>query len=171
MYHEKILKYLYYSIKDIEDAKDLTQEVFSIVYNRMNEVQHHENISGFIYQTAKYTALNFKRKTAKKLQHEHPITQDSAAPFSDIHAQLSAYYNEKVDESQYISTVMTQLSPDKQMLYKLHYIDNKTYKEIAKHLNIGEASLRMKYVRLRREIKHIIKVIAKNHFPQDVTNT
>ena len=30
-YHTKILKYLYYSVGNIEDAKDLTQEVFVVV--------------------------------------------------------------------------------------------------------------------------------------------
>ncbi|WP_165000472.1 RNA polymerase sigma factor [Anaerophilus nitritogenes] len=166
-YHSKILKYLYYSIGDIEDAKDLTQEVFVIVYNRIDELQNHENVGGFIYQTAKFVGANFKRKAIQKNLKETPINMEIGSQESDLYEKLIINYDRKIDENQYIDNVLSLLSEDKYKLYKLYYIENKSYKDIAKILNVNEVSLRMRYVRLRREIKKLTHHIAKEKF---VTN-
>ncbi|WP_053955435.1 RNA polymerase sigma factor [Inediibacterium massiliense] len=166
-YHSKILKYLYYSIGNAEDAKDLTQEVFVIVYNRIDELQNHENIGGFIYQTAKFVAANFKRKAIQKNLKETPINMEIGSKELDLHEELITNYDRKIDESQYVDHILSLLSEDKYKLYELYYIENKSYKEIAKILNVNEVSLRMRYVRLRREIKKLTHDIANKKF---VTN-
>lgn len=163
-YHKKILKYLYYSVGNIEDAKDLTQEVFVIVYKRIDELQNHTNIGGFIYQTAKFLLANFKRKAYKKALIETSAKVELTKDFSDVYDELETIYDRKIDENQYVDSVLTMLCEEKQLLYKLYYIENKNYKEIAKILNINEASLRMRYVRLRREIKKITHNVAKENF-------
>ncbi|WP_099189605.1 RNA polymerase sigma factor [Tepidibacter mesophilus] len=166
-YHSKILKYLYYSIGNIEDAKDLTQEVFVIVYNRIEELQNHENIGGFIYQTAKFLGANFKRKNLKKTLKETSINIEISSKETDLYEKLIMIYDSKIDESQYVDNVLLLLSKEKQQLYKLYYVENKSYKEIAKILNINEASLRMRYVRLRREIKKVTHHVVKEKFVTD----
>ncbi len=65
-YQERILKYLYYLVGNIEDAKDLTQEVFMLIYDRLEDIVCHDNQAGFIYQTAKFKATNFMRKQSVK---------------------------------------------------------------------------------------------------------
>jgi RNA polymerase sigma-70 factor (ECF subfamily) len=83
---------------------------------------------------------------------------------SDLYEKLMMIYDSKIDESQYVDNVILMLSEEKQQLYRFYYIENKTYKEIAKILNVNQASLRMKYVRLRREIKKLTHYIAKEKF-------
>lgn len=166
-YHSKILKYLYYSIGNIEDAKDLTQEVFVIAYNRIEELQNHENIGGFIYQTAKFLAANFKRKALKKNLKETSINMEIGNKESDLYERLIMIYDSEIDESKYVNNVLSMLSKEKQQLYKLYYIQNKSYKEISKILNVNEASLRMRYMRLRREIKKITHHVAEEKFVTD----
>jgi RNA polymerase sigma-70 factor (ECF subfamily) len=163
-YHEKVLKYLYYTIRDLEDAKDLTQEVFTLVYHRMDEVANHPNKAGFIFQTAKYTAANFKRKASKKALMEYPLEPELMTASSDLYDELQMRYDQEIDEGRYIPTVLAALSEEKQALYRLHYLENKSYREIAQSLGTTEVNLRMKYVRLRREIKHIVQSIAKENF-------
>nr|WP_276576087.1 RNA polymerase sigma factor [Oceanirhabdus seepicola] len=166
-YHEKILKYLYYSVGNIEDAKDLTQEVFVIVYNRIEELQNHQNIGGFIYQTAKFVAANFKRKALKKTLKETSVDIEIGSKHSDLYEELITIYDNEIDAEQYVDNVLLLLSQEKQQLYNFYYVENRSYKEIAKILNVNEASLRMRYVRLRREIKKLTHNIAEEKF---VTN-
>ncbi len=163
-YHSGILKYLYYSVGNMEDAKDITQEVFVIVYNRIEELEHHENIGGFIYQTAKFLADNFKRKAVKKSLNETYIYREIGSKEKDLYEKLIKTYDRKIDVNQYVDNVLLLLTEEKQQLYRLYYIEDKSYREIAEILNVNEASLRMKYVRLRREIKKLIKQIAKEKF-------
>lgn len=163
-YHEKVLKYLYYAIRDLEDAKDLTQEVFTLVYHRIDEVANHPNKAGFIFQTAKYTATNFKRKASKKALMEYPLEPELISATSDAYDELQNHYDQEIDEDCYVPSVLAALSVEKQALYRLHYIEKKSYREIAQSLGITEVNLRMKYVRLRKEIKHIVQSVAKENF-------
>lgn len=163
-YHKRIIKYLYYSVGNIEDAKDLTQEVFVIVYNRIDDLQNHDNIGGFIYQTAKYVAAIFRRKTFKKTSMETSIDEKFLSNYTDVYDELQSHYDKKINENCYIDNIFKKLSKEKQLLYKLYYIDNRNYKEIAKMLGVNEATLRMRYVRLRRQIKKLPHHIAKENF-------
>ena len=72
--------------------------------------------------------------------------------------------DEKIQEEDYIDEVISSISEEKQKLYRMYYIEGKTHKEIAARLGVSEVSLRMKYVRLRREIKQIVSEIAKKNF-------
>jgi len=63
-----------------------------------------------------------------------------------------------------VDNVLLLLSEEKQQLYNFYYVENRSYKEIAKILNVNEASLRMRYVRLRREIKKLTHNIAEEKF-------
>lgn len=168
MYHEKVLKYLYYSIGNIEDAKDLTQEVFTHIYKEIESVNGHENVGGYIFKTAKYKAANFKRKRVTKSKREVTNYVDNKGETKDLHGQLKNKYDSMIDEEQYIDIVLSRLAKDKRQLYKYYYIEKKSHKEIAKILNINEASIRMKYVRLRREVKQVVHKIAEENF---VANT
>lgn len=164
MYHEKILKYLYYTTGDIEEAKDLTQEVFTVVYKKIEILEKHNNQGGFIFQTAKNMAANFKRKKIKKLMKEAPLEKDFCGCFADIYEEIYSMHDDAIEEDNYVGEVLNCISKDKQQLYKWHYIEGKTYKEIAKILCVSETSIRMRYVRLRREIETITSNLAKEKF-------
>lgn len=164
-HHKKVVKYLYYTIGDLEDANDLAQEVFTIAYKRIEELEKHENRAGFIYQTAKFVAANYKRKAIKRVLIEQPLDEDIVvACKEDIYDTLRSIEDRKIYEEDYVEQVMASVSDEKQVLYRMHYVDGKTYREIAEDLGVSEVSLRMKYVRLRREVKGIITQIAKENF-------
>ncbi|MHC1749409.1 MAG: RNA polymerase sigma factor [Cellulosilyticaceae bacterium] len=163
-YHPKIVKYLYYMVGDIEEAKDLTQEVFTIVYRKIEIVEKHENQGGFIFQTAKNVGANFKRKKFKQLNMERPIEEEIPGKFEDVGDELWDIYDQRIDETSYVATVLNEVSKEKQQLYQWHYIDGKSYSEIARLLDMNEASVRMRYVRLRREIKKITIKLAEEKF-------
>ena len=56
------------------------------------------------------------------------------------------------------------LTEDKKKLYIMYYIKNKTMEEIAKELGISYSAVRMRYVRLRKEIKALVQEFAEENF-------
>lgn len=165
VHHKKVVKYLYYKIGDLEEANDLAQEVFTIVYKRIETLENHENVAGFIYQTAKFVVANHKRKLTKKGLFEEPLSEGTVLEDSmDVYDTLVEIEDRKVQEEDYLDQVMMAVSKDKQILYRMHYIEGKTYREIAQQLGVSEVSVRMRYVRLRREIKGVIHDIAQENF-------
>lgn len=163
-YHSKVYKYLYYAIGNSEEAKDLTQDTFTIIYNKISLLDTHPNQGGFIFQTAKNVVSNAKRKAQKKSSMEQTLYEDPVGRYKDIDEELDTIYDSKINEEDYIPEVLAYIPEDEQLLYTLHYLEGKSYKEIAKLLHIKEPALRMRYVRLRREIKSIIHRLAKENF-------
>lgn len=163
-YHPKVFKYIYFATSNEAVAKDLTQDVFMIIYDKINQLETHPNPGGFIFQTAKYTLANYNRKLSKKLSYEKAL-EDSVLPHVPDAATALAYHlDTSIDEALYIEEALSCLSEDKRKLYTLHYIEGLSYKEIAAHLGIHEITLRMKYVRLRREVQKNIHHIAITEF-------
>jgi len=60
------------------------------------------------------------------------------------------------------------LPEKKQKLYRLYYIEKKSYKEISDINNVKESAVRMQYARLRREIKDLTHEFAEHNFDLDV---
>ena len=162
-YYEKVLGYLYAVLEDESAARDCTQEVFLTALQKISLLCQHPNPGGFLFQTAKTLAKKSKRESFARLLREHAI-EDHEQFISDITATIESALDKEIDEQNYIETVLGNLSEEKRRLYTLYYISHKSMAEIAGILEIEEPALRMRYVRLRREIKDIAGEIAKKYF-------
>lgn len=165
-YHKPLVKYLYYKLGNLEDAQDISQEVFILVFDKIENLKEHENIGGFIFQTAKFKAQNFirKRETSNKLICLLEKNSSNISNNIDLFDEILSMKDKKIKEDLYIEKVLDNLSIQKRRLYELYYVERKSYKEISKILNINEAAIRMKYMRLRNEIKKYSKNIAQKYF-------
>ncbi len=161
-YYEKILKYVYFNIKDESSARDITQNVFLVVYEKIEYVFKHPNIGGFIFQTAKNLTRRHKREIYNKLTNE--INDEDIGNISKGTWEISDMLDKEINEFDYVSDVLDMLSDDKRNLYNLYYIEMKPMEEIAGELGIEYSAVRMRYVRLRKEIRGLVKKIAEKNF-------
>lgn len=162
-YYANIYKYLVFIIKDDEKAKDIVQDTFIVVYKNIEKVYNHENKGGYIFKTAQNLAKNYKKELYKKLLNEVSI-DEKVIEIQDSKATIENSLLTNIDEYEYITEIIDLLDKDKQDLYKMYYIENRSMKEIAENLGISYTALRMKYVRLRKEIKEHVKELAENNF-------
>ena len=165
-YHPKIFKYLYFATSNEAIAKDLTQDTFMVIYNKIEQLETHPNPGGFIFQTAKYTLANYKKQLSKKLIYENPLDETLVPTTPDAATTLAYQLDTSIDEDLYIKEALSYLNKEKRALYTLRYIDGLSYKEIAKRLNTHEVTVRMKYVRLRHELKQHVHHIAVTYFDE-----
>lgn len=162
-YYADIYKYLVFIIKDDEKAKDIVQDTFIVVYKNIEKVYTHENKGGYIFKTAQNLAKNYKKELYKKLLNEVSI-DEKVTEIEDSRTTIENSLLANIDEYEYITEIIDLLDKDKQALYKMYYIEKKPMKEIAQKLGIEYTALRMKYVRLRKEIKELVKELAENNF-------
>ena len=57
--YSRIFKYILGMTGNQEDAKDLTQEVFFIAYQKGKEFERHEKPEAFLYMTAKNLVFTY----------------------------------------------------------------------------------------------------------------
>ena len=162
-YYQKVLGYLYAALNDESAARDCTQEVFLTALQKISILRQHPNSGGFLFQTAKNLAKKSRREGFVRLLHEQAI-EEKGQFMADVTATIEYALDREIDEQNYIETVLETLSEKKRLLYTLHYISHKSMAEIAEILEIEETALRMRYVRLRREIREVAKELAKKHF-------
>ena len=162
-HYEKVLAYLYAVLEDESAARNCTQEVFLTALQKILILYQHPNPCGFLFQTAKTLAKKTRRESFARLLHEQAI-EDYELVITDVAATIEIALEREIDEYDYIEAVLGALSEEKRRLYTLYYLNRKSMSEIAGILDVKEPALRMRYVRLRREIKDIAGEIAQKHF-------
>jgi len=162
-YYEKILRYLYGALDDETAARDCTQEVFLTACQKCKILTQHPNPGGFLFQTAKNLAKKVRRESFSQMIREQ-TGDNETDQIPDWNMSIEAVLDRQVDEQEYVEVVLAQLTEEKRNLYKLYYISKKSMADIATLLGIEETAVRMRYVRLRREIRDIIDQIAEQYF-------
>lgn len=162
-YYEKILRYLYSALGDETAARDCTQEVFLIACQKSALLRQHPNPGGFLFKSAKNLACKARRESFSRLLREISI-ESGVAEIADPQTAIEAALDTGIDETEYIETVLGRLSEEKRRLYSLYYQNHKSMAEIAGLLGLTETAVRMRYVRLRREIRAIVAEVAKQNF-------
>jgi len=162
-YYEKILKYVYFNINDEDVANDITQDVFLVVYKKIDILYKHSNIGGFIFKTAKNIVKKYKREMYLKLINEI-YQEDKMCNIADKSCNIDAVIDNEINEYDFIFDVIGNLSEEKRKLYDLYYINKKPMKQISKETGINYSALKMRYTRLRKEIQSIVKKIAEEKF-------
>lgn len=162
-YYAKILKYLFAVLSDEGASRDCTQEVFLTAWQKREILMQHPNPGGFLFQTAKNLSKKAKREAFRRMIEDTSVEELTQEPV-DSSSLIDIAIDKQIDESEYVEQVLGRLSQDKLELYRAYYVNRRSMEEIANSLGIKETALRMRYVRLRREIQEIAKKIALECF-------
>lgn len=162
-YYKDVYKYIVFTLKDREISNDIVQDTFIVVYKNIEKVYKHKNPGGFVFRTAQNLVKNYKKELYKRLTREVNI-DEGVTNIQDINTSIENTLNSEIDEYEYITDIINQLSDEKKKLYEMYYVEKKSMKEISESEGIEYTALRMKYVRLRKEIKNKVKEFAENNF-------
>lgn len=158
----RIYKYILGMTANSECAKDLTQEVFLIAYKQGKKFEKHEKPEAFLYTTAKNLVLAYFRKSKKEILMEPD--ENLSDKEGDIFQQLCKSYEDSIETEKYKAEVLKYLSEQNRQLYHKYYIQHQAMREIAAEMGASETAIRMKYVRLRKEVKRIVKNLKLGEF-------
>lgn len=160
--YERIYKYIYLRLKNKERTEDAVQNVFLIAYEKGKAFTEHPNPPAFLYTTASNVVHESIRAYQK---HETELLEDALlGQFVDLQQYLEHQEDVEIDEEKYVESVLQCLSEDKRKLYEAYYMKKIPMAQIAKEYGISQVSLRMRYVRLRKEMKEIIGDVITNVF-------
>lgn len=84
--------------------------------------------------------------------------------WQDLYEAILDDYDKQIDVDDYVAYIIDALPEEKKALYKMYYVDRKSYREISSVLSISEPAVRMKFMRLKKDIKKIVKTYARMHF-------
>lgn len=146
-YYQSIYNYCKVKVNDEHGAKDCTQEVFLILYKKMDKLKLSENVRAWLYRTADNVIRNYNRKNKNNI------------PLDD--SEVNALSSE--DEYSIERPLEDIINEEEFELLKEYYIDGEAIASISKKHKKTEAAICKRMQRIKLRIKNCLHENEKNN--------
>ena len=145
--------------RSIDEAKDLTQEVFLKLFIKLGSYHKKHKFSAWLYLFTYNHCVNYvNRDNSLKMSKKSINLDDYHLNFEDTTIDTTNYDTEakifelKIDK---LEKALELIPPDDKMILLLKYQDDVSIKKLSKMLKIGESALKM---RLKRARERLLKI-------------
>jgi len=145
-YADGVYRFILKQIRDVEKARDIVQESFAKVWQKVEEVNS-EKAKSYLYTTAYRTMIDQIRKEEKsqRLEPQHYSGIGVKNSYSDL--------KEVLDEA------LEKLPPIQKSVLLLRDYEGYSYAEIGQITGLGEAQVKVYIFRARMSLKNYISCL------------
>ena len=149
--HEKtIFNLVYRMLGDYDDAAEVSQEVFLSAYRAIGQFRGDANFSTWLYRIALNHATTRRRSISSRHQKTVPI--DDMEPLSD--PELGpAETLERKEIRERVQLALNKLEPDDATMILLRDLQDISYDEVARMLEIPVGTVKSRLHRARQALK------------------
>jgi RNA polymerase sigma-70 factor, ECF subfamily len=156
-HQKKVLNTRYRFTNNMEDAEDLTQEVFIEVFKSISSFREESKISTWIYRIAVTKSLDFIRKKKRKKRY---AVLKRVFSYNDLKEEVPDKTNpnpgsltEEQDRIRILNEALEALPQNQRAAFTLSKYDELSYKEIAEILNTTVSSVESLIHRAKNNLK------------------
>jgi RNA polymerase sigma-70 factor (ECF subfamily) len=149
----------YRVVNNIDEAQEVTQEVFLTVYRKLKSFKFKSSLKTWVYRIAVNTAIDYSRKRSR--DQDHIVQYEENNNLNKTTDPVSEKI-EKEQQEKTISTLLEALNPDQRVCIVLRSIEGLSYQEIAETLNININTVRTRIKRAREKLIDLRKETVKN---------
>ncbi len=147
----KVFGFCLSRVRSKATAEDLTQEIFMKL---VEKIELYDNKKGdfvvWFWQLARNTIIDYYRR-GKETSFSDLENEEESLEAKTSYSPGAAFDNQLQKEK--IEMLLDSFTEDEQELFRLRFLSELSYKEIAKILNKSEGSLRVAINRLKKKIK------------------
>ena len=163
-YQKRVFNHAYRMLGNMEEAKDLAQEIFVSVFESIRELREETKFDAWLKQIT----LNHCRNRWKYLKRRHYFSTDSmddpieteegevTKAFIDPSDKPDVLYEKKMVQ-EWIQQGLLGLREDQRELIILRDLQELSYEEVGKLLSLPEGTVKSKLHRARMELKDILE--------------
>ncbi|GAP20596.1 sigma-70 family RNA polymerase sigma factor [Leptolinea tardivitalis] len=156
-YVNRIYSYIYYRTGNTTDAEDLTARVFQ---RAMGRITHYSDkgvpFSAWLYRIAHNLVANWHRDNSRR--QEVALDDQPNLVMTGEHPEKQVVYDQEVEK---LISVIRRLSPERQQLIVLKFVQQLSNAEIALIMSKSEGAIKSLYHRtlleLRTEVNGILE--------------
>lgn len=155
-FQQQLFHYCYHMLGNIQEAEDAVQESFLKAFQKIGDYKKSISFSGWLYRITHNHCLNVLRR--KKLLNFISLSYDSENE-NQWHYYMNNGMKSAIDDTGFeynVVKALKHLSPTENSILILRIMEERSYDEIGKILNLKPANIRKKYERLRSKLKKLI---------------
>jgi len=145
-YQQQIFKYCFHMLGQLQEAEDVTQDVFVKGLERLEQYREGTSFTAWLYKMAYHECLN---KLKRAQIHDRILRLFSrsipAAP-ADLPTEGLAYNVE-------LREALLRLAPKERHIILLRIVEEYKFEEIAAQLDISYSAVRKRYERAMKKLK------------------
>lgn len=150
-YQKQIFSFIYRMVLSVEDARDLTQEVFILVFRALDNFRGDAKFSTWLYRIASNKSLDFLRSNQKmKIYHQGGIDNASLTQLASASPEQVYLQEEKLRR---LRRMIGGLPDKYRLAIILFHYQNLTYRQIAEALDIPEKTVATRLYRAKLILK------------------
>lgn len=151
VFQERIFRFLYYRLKNRQDAEDLLQAVFLKAYNDRKKLYKVKTRAGsYLFRMAKNACIDHYRKQ-KRMAPVSPIDQDKVMSVG-THSEP-----DDRDEVKRIDGILRQIPARQAEVIRLRIMDDLSFSEIAQITGCFETTARTRYRYGVKKLRRIVQ--------------
>jgi RNA polymerase sigma-70 factor (ECF subfamily) len=151
IYADRIYRHIYYRTANIEDARDMTQDVFARAWQVLPKYRRTSTpFLGWLFTISHNRVIDYYRTRKDHAYLDIDVTADTrgSSPEEFAEAQFNRYE---------VRRAVLKLPEDQQRVILLTFIEGMEYPEVAAILNKSEGNIRVIVHRALKKMREILK--------------
>jgi RNA polymerase sigma-70 factor (ECF subfamily) len=160
-YKNLVFNLAYRMTYNLQDAEDISQEVFIRVYKSLYNFNPNYKFSTWLYEmTLNLCRDRFRKGKIPSVSLDAPLKEDDQKDFSSIIPDKQNNPEDiimGVEQSNFINALIASLPPKYREVIILRHLRDLSYEEMSKILNISLGSVKSRLFRARELLKNKLK--------------
>lgn len=160
LYVDKLYRFVYFKVGEVEMAQDLTSEVFLRTWNYVceNKEVNVKTLPALLYRVARNVVIDHYRA------NKHNVSIDQVNEDGELKLDIEATGDDPIDKLDIdltmdkVQTALAQLKDEYREIIVMRYIDELTIEEIADILEKNKGNIRVLAYRALQALKAILGV-------------
>jgi RNA polymerase sigma-70 factor (ECF subfamily) len=146
-YQQRLYRVIRRRVSSHEDADDILQNTFIKVFRYLEGYERRAELFTWMYRIATNEVMNYLKKQKRTVTHPLPEEDHSTADHFMDTARLELHFEHAINK----------LPERQQMVFRMRYFDELSYKEMADMLEVSEGALKASFHHAARKIGEELK--------------
>ncbi len=170
LYEKRVYHFILKSLRNPEDAMDISQETFLRVYRSLNLFRGQSSFSTWIFSIASNLCIDFVRKQKRRGLHIPALSEDSPEMQNLTDERHDpVMHAEKRETAREIDRALAAVTPDLREIFLLREVAGLSYQEIADALDIELGTVKSRIARARAALAKELRAL-RNNSANDTSN-
>ena len=138
-------------VRDEHLAQDVSQAVFLVLAERAKRLPRVRSLGAWLYRVTWYAATRARAANDRRRRHEQQAAQESSAMRSEEISQVWSEVEPTLDAA------LNRLSSKDREAIVLRYFEDRSIKEVAEALGLGESATKMRLARALEKLRGMLE--------------